>query len=120
MMKKNSKTGHTFLQSLIVTGPFINNSQLIVRTKGQKTTWNGKDILNKLGTEFSNDYMYGHYDTSSVNVVDGSRAAAMNIFLPHGVNLVVNVWKSMLAAEIRMCVSDGQQGSCGSFAPDSM
>jgi hypothetical protein len=104
------------LGALAVGGPFLEGNTLVIRPSSEKTTWNGKEVLRAIPSEFSNDLVAAKYHDKAENVKDGSHGPGIEIDLPLGVRLTVNRWKQSLAAIIQMCPQKGEQsGQCGNY-----
>jgi hypothetical protein len=112
---KNHETNTTSLHSIAVSGSFIDNKLLIIRALGEKTTWDGKEILSSVSTAFKNDLVDAKYHKDGRMVKDGTHGPSMDFVLPSGVSLTVNRWKESLAVEIEMCgrADAPQDGQCG-------
>jgi len=102
------------LKSLVITGPFINNTLFQIHTLGWNITWNEQVVLDSIGSNFSNKYINASFLANSEAVSTGKRGPALEIDLPNGISLTVNRWTNSLAAKISMChASAVQDGQCG-------
>jgi len=115
---KNKTHGEwTNLGAIAVTGPFLHNNTLIIRPRGVgSVTWNDHPILQTLPSQFANDLVTARYHRDSELVKTGRRGPGVDVELPLGVRLTVNLWRENLAIAIRMHpLAGGQDGQCGNF-----
>jgi hypothetical protein len=106
----------TNLGALAIGGPFIGNNTLIVRSLSEALTWNGKEILATLPSQFANEHIRARYRRDAELVQNGESGPGVDVELPDGVSLTVNRWMQSLAVKIVMCPQkDGQEGQCGNF-----
>jgi len=111
-----SNPDFTNLGALAVGGPFLGNNTLVIRSLSEALTWNGKEILSTLPSQFANEYIRAKYRRDAELVQNGASGPAVEMELPDGVSLTVNRWMQSLAVKIDMCAQkDGQEGQCGNF-----
>lgn len=111
----------TSLHALAISGPFVDDNLLVIRTLEHEVRWNKKVILPALGSAFKNKYIDASYHKGAELVANGKRGPGLDVQLPHGVSMVVNRWEKSLAVRIRMCqkVASGQEGQCGNNNHDT-
>jgi len=108
------------LGALAISGPFLQGNTLTIRPLSDKTTWNGREILATMPSEFSNGLVHAKYHKQAEIVKDGTRGVGIDIDLPEGMHLTVNRWKQSLAAIVHMCRPESKiEGQCGNFNGDA-
>jgi len=115
--QKNNRTQRTFLRSVAIGGPFLENNTLLIGKQNGKVFWNNDTILSSMPSEFSNDLIYAKYHNESFYVQDPRRVfPGIDIELPLGVKLLVNRGKNGVGMRITVPVADlpgSFDGQCG-------
>uniref|UniRef100_A0A7S1LY94 PA14 domain-containing protein n=1 Tax=Alexandrium catenella TaxID=2925 RepID=A0A7S1LY94_ALECA len=118
--------GQAALLALGVGGPFLGGHTLIIEPMEGKVTWDGKEILQEMPSEF---FIKGFVNVSfhgpaKEQLIDPGQGAlplrTVTARLPKIVDLTVNRWSKHIDAIIRMRqLPEGQDGHCGNFNLDA-
>jgi len=105
----------TVLEEMAVGGPFLKGNTLVFRPLVGNVTWNGKAILPRIGSHFSNNLITAKYHKGSEIIKDGKKGLGIDVSLPGDMKLIVNRFSRGLAVKISMCGRKEQDGHCGNF-----
>jgi len=118
-------SGQSATRAIAVGGAFLHNHTLIVQPMDGHVTWDGKQILEEVPSDFRVPGLLSlHFrEDEALRLDEGQRGLpvrAVRMQLPLGVQLTVNRWSRHIDVKIAMQpLPGGQDGHCGNYNGDA-